>query len=122
MCVHKLGATHARGLVKLRLKQDGDVLGVGGLLEGHAGLRLAQIRGLHPGVAVKRCAREHHGRRLRQAVLHEGLLGPGMTKGEKNTNMFLFQRYQVTSVHTKLLTVTLLTVLLLLICRTRNIL
>lgn len=63
------------------------MLGAGALLEGQAGLGLAQVRGLHARVAVKRCAREHHGRRLRQAVLHEGLLGSRMTRDRKNVSM-----------------------------------
>lgn len=55
MCIYKLGATDSRGLVELWFKQDGDVLRVGGLLEGQAGLGLTQIRGLHSRVAVQRC-------------------------------------------------------------------
>lgn len=51
--VYKLGATHSRGLVELWFKQDGDVLRVGGLLEGQAGLGLSQLRRLHSRVAVQ---------------------------------------------------------------------
>ena len=51
--IYELGGSHARGLVELGLKQDGDMLRGGGLLVGQAGLRLAQLRALHPGVAVQ---------------------------------------------------------------------
>lgn len=52
VCVNKLRAPHARGLVELRLKQNGNVLGGGRLLVGQAGLGLAQLWRLDTGVTV----------------------------------------------------------------------
>lgn len=53
VCVNELRAPQARRLVELRLKQNGNVLGGGGLLVGQAGLRLAQFRGLDTRVTVQ---------------------------------------------------------------------
>lgn len=53
VCVNELGAPHTRGLVELWLKQNGNVLGGGGLLIGQTRLRLAQLRCLDAGIAVQ---------------------------------------------------------------------
>ena len=53
VCVNELGASHARWLVELGLKQNGNVLGGGRLLIGQTGLRLAQLRCLHARIAVQ---------------------------------------------------------------------
>lgn len=73
--VNELGASHARGLVELWLKQNGNVLGGGGLLISQTRLRLAQLRCLDTRIAVQGWSRHHDGG-LRQAALHECLLGP----------------------------------------------
>lgn len=52
MCINELGPSHARGLVELWLKQNGNVLSGGRLLISQTGLRLAQLRGLHARIAV----------------------------------------------------------------------
>lgn len=83
VCVNKLGASHARGLVELRLEQNGNVLGGWWLLIGQVRLRLPQLRCLHTRVAVQRRSWQHHGR-LRQAVLHECLLWP---KGRQSSQI-----------------------------------
>lgn len=76
VCFDELGPSHAWGLVELWLKQNGNVLGGGGLLISQTGLGLPQLRGLHTRIAVKRRSWQHH-RRLRQAAwMHECLLRP----------------------------------------------
>lgn len=64
------------------------MLGGGGLLVGQAGLRLAQVRCLHARVTVQRGSRQHHGG-LRQAALHEGLLGPEQSGGGQTDQLWL---------------------------------
>lgn len=75
VCVNELGSSHARGLVELWLKQNGNVLGGRGLLIGQVGLRLAQLWCLHTRIAVQGRSWQHHGG-LWQAALHECLLRP----------------------------------------------
>lgn len=86
MCVNKLGAPHAGGLVELGLKQNGNVLGGGGLLISQAGLGLAQLWCLYPRVTVQGGSRQHHGG-LGQAALHKCLRpgGGGSTHLKMNT-------------------------------------
>lgn len=76
VCVNKLRAPHARGLVELWLKQNGNVLGGGGLLVGQAGLGLAQLWRLDTGVTVQGWSRQHHGG-LGEAALHKRLRPEG---------------------------------------------
>lgn len=72
------------------------MLGGGGLLVGQAGLRLAQIGCLHAGVTVQRGSRQHHGG-LRQAALHESLLGPAQSEGGDHKDQSWWRNVKKTS-------------------------